>query len=123
MTAGYSGTYSVEGVNFLMRPTKGQWKQRKEVGIDGNGHTIYPSVRDFEAKWNLMHPADFNQIVNAYNTVQNTGTLSFDLPQYGSIGVNLFATYTGCIISEPEVGEYFQGYYTDVSLLIYNIRT
>lgn len=120
---GASGTYAIEGVEFLMRPTKTKWKQRSEIGIDGQGHTIYPAVRDMEVSWNLMHPEDLAQIMNAYNTVQNTGTLAFDLPEYGSPYLQTFKTYSGCIISEPEIGEYFQGWVSDVTLLIYNVRT
>jgi hypothetical protein len=120
---GASGTYAVDNVDLQTRPTSGKWVQRKEHGIDGNGHSIYSSVRNFEIKWNLMHPDDWATIINAYNTVQNTGTLSWDLPHYGSPILNNFKTYSGTVITEPEQGEYFQGWVTDVSLLIYNVRT
>lgn len=123
MTTGASGTFSVNGVDFQMPPTTVKWKQRKSVGTDGNGHSIYTTVRDMEVKWNLMYPDDWVQIVDAYKTVQNTGTLVFDLPEYGNGNLFVFATYSGCLIEEPEQGNYFQGWVEDVSLLIYNIRT
>lgn len=120
---GASGTYAINGTSFLMRPTKAGWKQRKSVGIDGNAHNIYVTPRDFEIEWNLMHPTDLAQIINAYNSVQNTGTLTFDLPEYGSPDLFVFRSYSGCVIEEPEVGEYFQGWINDVKLLIYNVRS
>lgn len=123
MATGYSGTFAVEGVTFQMLPTKAGWRRRDNVGFDGNGHPTYPAVREFEISWNLMHPADWAQIINAYTTVQNTGTVSFDLPAYGNANVNFFQLYSGCTISELEQGEYFMGYITDVSLTIYNVRT
>lgn len=123
MSIGQSGTYAVNSTDFLMRPTKAKWIKRDELGIDGNGHPVYPAVRGFEISWNLMHPTDYAQIINAYNVVQNTGTVAFDLPSYGSPTLGLFKCYSGCVVSEPEVGEFFQGYVADVSLLIYNVRT
>jgi len=120
---GASGTYAINGTDFLMQPTKAKWKQRKDVGMDGNGHTIYTAVRDFEISWNLMHPTDWAQIISAYQTVQNTGTITFDLPEYNNPNLFEFQSYSGCIISEPEQGEYFQGWVSDVSILVYNVRT
>lgn len=120
---GASGTFAIEGIKFKMLPTKAKWVQRKEVGVDGNAHSIYSAVRDFEISWNFMHPDDWAQIVSAYQSVQNTGTISFDLPEYGNPNLNYFKCYSGTVISEPEQGEYFMGWISDVSLLIYNVRT
>ena len=122
MTQGFSGTFAINNVNFILRPTKASWSKRDELGFDGNGHPIYPAVREFEISWNLMHPTDAQQIINAYNAVQNTGTVAFDLPEYAN-GDYVFKSYSGCTISEPEFGEYFQGYINDGKLTIHNVRT
>lgn len=119
---GFSGSYAINGTTFILQPTKGAWSSREALGFDGNGHPIYPAVREFRIDWNLMHPTDAQQIINAYNAVQNTGTVAFDLPFYGDGGYQ-FKCYSGCTISEPEFGEYFQGYISDGKLTIYNART
>jgi len=121
MTTGYSGTYAFDGTTLLLQPTKGKWGTRKEYGIDGNGHPIYPSVREFEFTWGLMGTDAAKQLIDKYKAVSSTGTFSVDLPEYGNVGF-VFKTYTGATMLEPEVGEYFQGYITDVKLTVTNIR-
>lgn len=105
-----------------MLPTKASWQQREELGMDGNGHPIYPAVREFRIEWNLMHPTDAQQIKDAYNVVQNTGTVAFDLPDYTNPNY-VFKCYSGCTIAEPEFDEYFMGYIINGKLTIYNVRT
>jgi hypothetical protein len=122
MTTGFSGSFSLNGTTFIMQPTTATHDQRDNMGFDGNGHPVYPSVRSFKITWNLMHPTDAQQIINAYNAVQNTGTVSFDLPFYGDGGYQ-FKCYSGCTIEEPEFGEYYMGYITDGKLIIHNVRT
>ena len=121
MTTGFSGTYAVNGVDFILPPTTGKWRQRDEAGIDGNGHPIYPAVRDFELTWGLAHPTDVKQFTDAYNN-SVTGTCSFDLPLYGDADYQ-FYRYTGITMVEPEMGSYFQGWVTDVKLTLLNVRT
>lgn len=122
MTVGASGSYSFNGTNLSLQPTEGKWNQRDQLGTDGQGHPIYPLVRTFELSWGLISVLDLQQIINVYNGVQNTGTFSVDLPQYGAAGYQ-FQTYSGCTLSEVQVGSYFNEYVNDVQLLIYNVRT
>lgn len=122
MTIGLSGSYAFNGTNLTLQPTEGQWHERPAFGIDGAGHPIYGSVRDFELSWGLMPVSDLQQLYNTYNAVQNTGTCSVDLPQYGASQF-IFATYSGTTLQEPTVGAYFQEHVTDVRLLILQVRT
>lgn len=122
MTSGYSGSYAVNGVNLLLSPTYGGWSERSELGIDGNGHPIYPAVRQFELYWGLAHPNDVKQILDAYATVANTGTVSFDLPEWGASDY-LFKSYSGCTLREPQVGNYFAEHFEDVRLTVLLVRT
>lgn len=122
MTTGYSGTYAVNGTDFLLIPTKAKWEQRDNLGFDGNGHPIYPTSRTFVMQWDLMHPSDAEQIISAYNSAGSTGTLSFDLPEYGNPNY-LFSRYNGCTMEEPEFGDYFQGYISDGKLKIHLVKT
>lgn len=123
MTIGLSGSFAVNNVDFTLQPTAARPMQRDNFGYDGLGHPIYDSHRDYELRWDLMAPVDVAQIINAYNTVQNTGTLSFDLPRYGSSLVNEFQTYSGTTIDEPEIEDGFMGYWMNVRLLIHLVRT
>lgn len=122
MTQGFSGSYAVGNVNFTLQPTKGNWEGRGNLGFDGNGHPIYPSVRSFEIQWDLIHPTDAKQLIDSYNTISNTGTLVFDLPEYGNANY-LFKSYSGCTIQEPTFGDYFQGYLMNGKLTINRVRT
>lgn len=122
MAPGYSGSYAVNGTNLLLSPTEAGWGNRRELGLDGNGHPIYPAVRQFEMSWGLAHPNDVKQILDAYAIVSNTGTAAFDLPQWGASDY-LFTTYSGCTMREPQVGNYFEGYFKDVKLSILLVRT
>lgn len=122
MTTGYSGSFAVNGTNFLLQPTKAGWGNRQELGVDGNGHPIYPAVRQFDFEWGLAHPNDVKQLLDAWETVSNTGTVSFDLPQWKASGYQ-FITYSGCTMREPQVGQYFEGYIENVKLTILLVRT
>lgn len=122
MTTGYSGSHAINGTNFLLQPTDHGWEGRNELGTDGNGHPIYPAVRQYELFWGLAHPNDVKQLIDAYNTVQNTGTVAFDLPEYGASDY-IFKTYSGCTMREPQLGKYFEGHIKDVRLTILLVRT
>lgn len=119
---GYSGTYAINGVNFLLSPTDGRWENRDQIDFDGNGHPIYPAPRTFVLTWGLAAPSDVKQLIDTYNALGNTGTAVFDLPKWGASGY-LFYSYSGCTMSEPQIGKYFNEHITDVSLQINKITT
>jgi len=122
MTTGFSGTFAINGTSFQLNPSEHKWTARDNLGIDGNGHPIYPAFRQYEMSWDLAFPSDVKQLLDAYATVQNTGTVSFDLPKWGASDY-IFHTYSGCTLQEPEVGGYFQGTIQDVKLLIMKVNT
>lgn len=117
---GYSGSFGINGVNFFLQPSSSGWKNREELGIDGSGHPIYPAFREYELTWALAHPADVKQLIDAYIVVANTGTMSIDLPEWGADDYK-FTTYSGCTMYEPKVGQWFNGYYTDVKLTLLKV--
>lgn len=122
MTIGASGTYAINGTDLTLQPTQGGWRERDSYGQDGGSHFIYSRVRSYELSWQLINQSDLTQIINFYNTVQNTGTVSVDLPQWGASQFG-FARYSGCVISEPAVSQYFLDHTMDVRLLIVGIVT
>lgn len=122
MTTGYSGSFGVNGINFILQPTDSQWGNREELGIDGGGHPIYPAFREYELSWALARPEDVKQLIDVYRSVGNTGSATFDLPEWGADGYK-FVSYSGCTMNEPKVGKYFNEYITDVKLTIMKVRT
>ena len=119
---GASGTYAVNGTDFLLSPTEGGWSTRNELGVDGGGHPVYSAVRQFELSWGLASPADVAQLIGAWELCASTGTVAFDLPQWGA-SEYIFKTYSGCTMREPEIGKYFNEYIKDVKVVILGIET
>ena len=123
MTQGTSGSFALNGVDFILNPTEHGWLPRSMLGRDGAGHPIYSGVREYEMRFVLASQTEFWQLQNWFNLMSNTGTVIVDLPIYSLSGSYSFLSYTGCIISEPEQRTYFNEHRTDVYLLISNIRT
>lgn len=119
---GTSGSFAVNGVTLLLQPTSGHWVPKTPLGIGGDGHAIYPGVREFELRFNVTNPEDINQLQTMFSAIQNTGTAVVDLPKY-NVTPYQFYSYSGCVLREPEQAEYFNQHHTDVYLLITNIRT
>lgn len=115
-----TGTFAVNNVAFALLPTTGKWVARDAIGITGDGHNIYGRTREFELRWGVFSPTEFNQWYTWFNQIGVTGTLVFALPEYGA-SVYEFKNYSGCTISEPSVAEYFVENYKEIVLLIRNI--
>ena len=122
MTAGLSGTYAFNGTNLNQSPTTHKWVERTSYGFDGGGHPVYSAVRSFELTWNLISTDNAKQLIDFYNTVGNTGTITSCLPQWGSVDYR-FKNYSGTTLQEPEMGNYFDEYIEDFRLVIMNINT
>lgn len=121
MTQGYTGSYAVNGTNLLLQPSEGRWNPKDSLGLDGSGRNIYSAFKSFELSWGLITTTDLNQLINFQQSVSNTGTVVVDLPKWGDVGY-LFYGYTGCVLSEVEVGVYFAEHVTDVRLLVTSVR-
>lgn len=115
-------TYEINGTEITLQPTTGRWIRRRSLGEDGAGHPIYPAIRQFELRWGVMTPSNYEQLQTFFETVVTTGTISATLPKYGD-PTYTFYTYTGCVLDEPKPAEYFTEHITDVVLLIRNIHT
>jgi len=122
MTTGLSGTYAIGGTDLTLQPSQGGYLEKDIVGIDGNAHAIYATPRSFELNWQLISVGDYQQIVNAYNSVSNTGSVAVDIPEWGAPEYR-FARYSGVILQEPTFSNYFNGYIENAKLLLVNIIT
>lgn len=115
-------TYKIADTELIIQPTSGKWLRRGAVGIAGDGHAMYPGVRQFELKWQVESASGFNQLMNYFDTINPTGTVSIDLPRFAHSAYE-FRTYSGCVLREPEAGIYFAENHTTVVLLVTNIAT
>lgn len=114
--------YEINGVELTMQPTEGRWLPNTPLGVTGDGHPIYGAVRQYELRFNIETPAEFNQLMTDYNSVALTGTCVVALPEFGA-ATYVFKNYSGCTLGEPEMGRYFTEHHTEVFVLVSNIRT
>ena len=114
-------TYKINGTPFLIEPQSGRWTPRSALGITGDGHPVYPAVREFEITWSALSPTQFYQLQTFFDSVASTGTAVVDLPEYAK-STYAFKSYSGCVLSEPEVGQYFTENYMDARMMVSNIR-
>lgn len=115
-------TYAVNGTTITTQPETGKWSERDELGRDGNGRPIYVGPREFEMKWGLLSMSEWLQLQTFFSSVGATGTAVVALPQYGASSYQ-FYSYSGCILSEPTVGVYFEEHVSDVRLIVNKITT
>jgi len=114
-------TYKINGTEITLQPTIGRWLSRDILGIDGNGHAIYPGVYQFELQWQLEDVSEYYQLLSFFDGLTATGTVVVDLPKLRSSTYTFYA-YTGCVIQEPDFGGYFTEHTKQVKLLVTNIR-
>lgn len=124
MGAVTTGTFGINGTEFLLQPSEGKWVPRNTLAIDGAGHPIFPAVREFEFDWDIIDTPTWNQLQGFYNSVQNTGTCVVNLPGYG-LTPFIYQPYSGCTLGEPEAAGGFitqDGWIQHVKLIVMNIR-
>ena len=115
-------TFKFNGVEIL-QPTSHRWMPRNILGYSGSGHPIYVGVREYQLQWSLNSIGDYYQLLQSFNNLSGTSTAVIDLPNFYSTGTYTFYSYSGCVLQEPEYAEWFNGYYSEVKLLVSNIRT
>ena len=122
MTTGLSGTFAFNGTDLNQYPTTHNWVERTQYGVDGGAHPVYPAVRSYEMTWNLISTENAKQIIDFYNLVGNTGTITSCLPAWGASGYE-FRNFSGTTLEEPVMNGYFMGFIEELRLLILNVNT
>ena len=122
MTTGLSGTFAFNDTNLNQYPTTHRWVERTQYGIDGGGHPVYPQIRSYEMTWNLISPENAQQIINFYNQVGNTGTITTCLPEWNASDYR-FKNYSGTTLEEPEMQGWFMGFIEELKLLVLSVNT
>ena len=116
-------SFGWNGVTGSFQPTTHNWVPRDPIGIDGNGHAVYPAVREYEITWDFLSAAEFNTLYGYFLATGATGTIVSMLPKYPPIPSYGFYAYSGTVLREPTFKDFFENYYTDVKLLIVKILT
>lgn len=114
--------YKINSTEFTLPPTTGRWIIPDALGIGVSGVARYPAVKQFELLWDFMSPAEYSQLKTWYAYQNNTGTITADLPDIEAASYE-YRTFSGVVMFHPIVGEYFEGYLSDVSVILSNIRT
>jgi hypothetical protein len=112
--------YKVNNVQ-LRKPTTARWLNKKEQGHNGLGKPIYGGYRDFELEWDFLTHTEFQTLHNAYLYSENTGSVVVDIPEYAG-GSFVSHEYSGCYLTEPDMKEYFEGYYQSVKLIVRKVQ-
>lgn len=113
--------YKVNDTEITLQPTSGRWLPPKVIAKSGHGHEIEEPYFEFELKWELVAPSDYNQLLTWYNSIGQTGTCSVYLPEYGG-ATYAYHGYSGCVLSRPQLDIYFQEYIQNVTLRVMKIR-
>jgi hypothetical protein len=115
-------TFKINGTALSRFPTNHRWINQDAIGATGDGHPMYPAYREYELEFDFATPSEFNEFVTFYNGIGITGTISADLPEYGTSSYT-FRTYSGIVMSQPEYGNFFEQHYQSARLLLVRIRT
>jgi hypothetical protein len=113
-------TIKVSGVELLLQPTKHRWVPQKDLDTDGDNRPTYPRVREYELAWQLMSTAEFQQVYDIWRAT-TTGTVVTELPQLGATDYQYYP-YSGTTWEQPETDPYFEGYITNVKVIVRNVR-
>lgn len=112
----------INGTDLTTQPADHNWMERNEVGVSGDGHSIYSAVREYRMIFNLESASDLSQLITYFNQVSTTGTLTVALPEWNSPTYQ-YKNYSGCVLREPTFSNYFEEYAQEVSIIVSNIRT
>lgn len=123
MAAPEFSNYKIDG-STIFTPTSGRWVPRRPIDVQGDNRPIYSGVRAFELKWRLMSNEDWADLQIFFNTVAATGTHVVQIPGYPTAGQQAYAfrEYSGVVMTEPQVGPYFETYPSNVTLILGNIQ-
>jgi len=116
------GDYKIDG-HAILSPTTGRWLPRRPLDIQGDSRAIYPGVRSFELKWQLVSHEEWSDLVQNFSNIEWTGTHAIWIPCWPTATGSAFAfcNYSGTLLLEPTMGPYFETYPSNVVLAITKI--
>jgi hypothetical protein len=114
------GDYKINGIE-VADPMSGEWVPNRPLDTSGEGRPVYSPLREFRIRWNLMSIADLDELRDEWEKDQATGTVTVDLPDLKQSSY-AFRTFSGCHLEEPQAGQYFEQYASDIVLVVTSIR-
>lgn len=122
--------YQINGRNIIT-PTQFTWLSRPVVDQQGDNRPIYAPVRQAQLRWQLEFYEEASILLATFNEMQASGTAVVRIPALPNFTPYPAATgtpyqfreYSGCTLSEPQLGAFFEGFPTEVLLVINNIFT
>src|SRR5215216_1456825 len=109
------------GTGLSLQPTDASWVEQDSLGITGNNRAVYPALREFQMTFNLSSQQNLYELWNYFQQIA-TGTLTATLPEYMS-PVFQYKNYSGAIVRQPTVGNYFAEEFTsDIRVSVF-VRT
>lgn len=109
------------GTGLMLAPTTAGWSPQDSIGINGQGKSLYPTLREFHMEWNLESQQELYELLT-YFSIMSTGTVTATLPAWNS-PVFGYRDYSGTIIRQPEMQEYFAEEYLSQVKLVLLVRT
>lgn len=110
------------GTGLMLSPTTARWLPQDTLGINGNGQGVYPALREFELLYGLVNQGELYELTNYFNMVSATGTLVATLPKWGANTFQYY-NYSGVVVRQPEVSEFFNEEWTTQVRVVLLVRT
>lgn len=125
-----TGDYRING-RVILEPTTFRWRERTVLDVQGDNRPIYSAVRSAELRWQLDYYEQLSLLLATFGEMQSTGSAVVRIPAWPDYQTYPTATgtaygfreYSGCALGEPSVGNFFEGFPTEVALVIGNIVT
>lgn len=113
--------YKLGGIT--VHPTEFDYQPRRPLGIQGDGRAVYPGTRTAQMTWNFTSYEEWANVIHVFNQIVSDGDLVVQVPAYPTVSGSSYAftEYSGCFVSEPQLGPFFADYPSNVKLLIYGI--
>lgn len=123
-------TYRING-RVILTPTQFRWSARQVVDVQADNRPIYSPVRSAELRWQLNFYEEAMLLQATFGEMQSSGTAVIHVPAYpdfqswpAATGTPYqFREYSGCTLGEPSYGPFYEGFPTEVALIIGNIVT
>jgi len=110
------------GTGLMLQPTTAGWVVQDTLGINGAGAGVYPALREFQMTFNLTSQGELFELINYFNQVSVTGSLTATLPAWGT-NTFQYRDYSGTILRQPEMTEYFAEEWSSQVKLVLLVRT
>lgn len=110
------------GTGLMLNPSTAGWVDIDQLGVSGDGHAIYPALREFRMSFNLTTQGEWFELYDYFRKVSVTGTMTVALPDF-SMNTFGYKNYSGAILRFPTSSQYFnEEWSNEVSVSIF-VRT